>query len=212
MKFTRVPLLLALTTLAASGCDTTAESFLDHEMKGHLTVDKRQYGNVDLEVNDKDSNLTRFIKAGKKIVSLEKSGLSNYNLYIMDSRRVQLARVEIPGSAVTVTDGVLVAKGSQIHQGWGIRAKRVKTTLRLEYVKMRGQDCRTTDGQDGVTGQAWKVFDYRYDYQIEFLNEATDKPIGLFLGTGEVRSEDEIVRLKDCQPKMQLSGAEEAFQ
>lgn len=199
-------LVLGSCLVLMTGCD----SFSDKEIKGVLTVDKRQYGNDKLEVNDKDSRLTRFIRPGRKILKFEQ-GMSDFNLTIMESGGAKLARLEIPMSLVQKKDNNIFVEGRKIDQAWDISADKKYQLLQIEYVANRSSEpCQTKEGP-GLKGSVWEVKDFRFDYVVHFQNEVTKKDIGLFVATGEQRTSTHNVHLKSCQPLKKIIATSEAF-
>ena len=93
-------LILSVSVLGSlfvlTGCK---EDFSDGEIRGILTVDKAQYGNDKLEVNDMDSKMTRFIYPGRKILKIDQ-GLSSTDIFIFESGMAKLARIAIPTSLI----------------------------------------------------------------------------------------------------------------
>lgn len=199
---------LLAAALAFPGCEGIQET----EMKGILTVDKAQWGNDKLEVDDLDSHLTRFIYPGKKIMSVLPGRSGFYNLSIMDSRRVPLARFEIPSAAVDIKKNTFSAKSRDMHQVFGLAGARKKAIIRRDYIIKGGRGCTTTEGSVGATGSVWEVVDYRYDYELRFTNEGTGKPMGVFVARGEVLSDDRETTLTACAPLSKVYDSQEAFQ
>jgi hypothetical protein len=179
--------ILSLTLLIASGCK---EIIIDSEIKGVLSIDKRAAGNNYLEFEDKESKQTRFIHPGRKVIEFKKE-LSNYEMILMDSRRVQLGRIKIPTSAYSASENTFKLDGAKIGQAWDLAGTRKRVLLRREVhpASRRTKQCnpQNCDSQDctGWIGAVWVVDDFRYDYSIEFLMGS--QPWGTFVATGSLQ-------------------------
>ena len=199
--------LLAL--LNTAGCK---KDFSDSDIRGALTVDKSQYGNDKLEVNDTDSSMTRFIYPGRKILKIDQ-GIRKTNIFIFESGRAKLARIEIPSNLLlTKEDKSFFVEGRKINQAWNIKAERVLKTIRIDYAGHRGFKTCGIEGSEGVVGRAWEVTDWRHDYIIHFVNEVTGRDIGTFVAIGETKTTTKRVDTKSrCVKKVNIYDTEEAF-
>jgi len=188
-----MPLIVILLTLL-TGCKP-GQKFEDQEIKGLLTTDKSAMGNDYLEVNDIESNQTRFIHPGKKIITIEHSW-GTAKIRILDGRRVQLASIQANLEGTTLTNEKLFISSQHLKQDWDFLATRRKFSLRTEFYPTRYS--KSCDNEKGLTGVVWRVFDYRNDYDIKFLVPGTDKVWGQLIATGEHKTETERFELKKC--------------
>lgn len=202
--------LMLISTIFSLGCRDVR--FEDQEIKGLLTIDKSAMGNDYLEIKDKESNMTRFIHAGKKIISITKN-MTKINVIIMDSRRVQLAYLRIPSGNLEkeqYQDNYLFVRASASNQDWDLEIRRQKILLQTEYHPTRNTEkC----GQRGLNNYAWEVSDYRAKYIVRFLVPGTQKVWAELNAVGELVTKAEIVKLKKCTPpKINLNNVVEVYE
>jgi len=208
-------LFLSIFSLSLAGCKNLVE---DNEIKGVLTIDKSAFGNDYLEFNDPDTQQTRFIHPGRKIIRMNRKGMSNLEITMMDSRQVQLARVVIPTKNFEMKDKSFFVDAKTLQQNWDMKGRQVQIPLKLEYHPKSGaRSCKVqgcTEGScQGWTGPVWRVFDYRFDYEIQFHPQGTQLVWGSFKATGEFKTEiTEGVSFK-CEPaSVTYKAPEELFQ
>lgn len=198
-----------------TGCKSVVE---DGEMKGVLTVDKSAFGNAYLEFNDPESKQVRFIHPGRKIITIQRSGVSNLEISMMDARRVQLAKIKVPTSAFKAKTQTFSIPAKSLNQQWDLRGTQKLIPLRTEFhptrfaIQCQMNNC-SGSACSGWKGQLFKVTDFRYDYELIFAPENTNLVWGRFVATGEHRTSTQIELHRSCQPAVTVyEASKELFQ
>ena len=211
-------LLIILSLISISLLTGCKEILEDKEIKGILVTDKAAFGNQFLEFNDKESNLTRFIHPGKKIVQIKKSGLSNVEIKLMDSSRVQLGKIILKKDAYVGDSGNFFIKSLDMNQDWDIRGTTKSITLKKEtYATRYSKKCQLKDCSgnscEGLKGKVWFVEDKRNDFDIKFLVPNSNIVWGQFTAKGSLKTTAQTVDTKECRPKQVIVNIDkEIFQ
>lgn len=209
-------LVLAILSIGfLGGCKEVME---DKEIKGILTTDKSAFGNKFLEFNDKESNLTRFIPEGPKIVQINKKGLNKIEIKLMEERRVQLGRIVLDNDAYSGDANNFVIKSRAMNQDWDLVGSTKTVPLMKETLPTRNSKiCQlsncTGDKCSGLKGYVWFVNESRNDIEIKFLVPDTDKVWGHFKAKGSRIVTASVVKSKECRPrKVIINEDKELFQ
>lgn len=212
--------------LVLSGCLNVPQ---EKEARGILTVNHSAMANTMLEFPDKTLRQTRFIHPGRKIIEIDRSGVS-VKFRMLDSRRVQLAELDIPVSLFSQNrqrPEEFFIRSSQIpaSQAGGkvlfdiqgiVKTKLIsieRTRTESNTKRCRVAQCSAPQSCEGVTGEFWEVKEERTDYVINFLVKSTQKVWAEFNAKGEMKVSARQMITRECLPEktVYIKSNEEVF-
>lgn len=210
-----------MTAVLAGSLSACKPDMQDYEVKGTMQVFLRQAGNVRLDVTDLKTGEVQEIHPGRKILRLRRDDAYSDKMLLdfMDSRRVRLATIAIPIKNFDDKTESFHADDGEIKQNFGIVGHRVLVPMQREYVNMDSHECKPKNCGDqllngtetlhtisckGFTGNLWYAADSRYNYEVKFMNMATNEPMATLTAVGEIHTDDHIIHSDTCLPRLEL--------